>query len=518
MPPVTHPLQDYVLDGAQFSKKKTYEPTLGEFMKDLNDELAKGVATKDQPFTKANVLLLSWEQNDAKNEQDCSALSDFLSFEFAYECTEYQIKGTAMKPDYRGLQVAITDFIKDDTTETLYVVFYSGHGYSNIHNKNRTVTKDLVLVPEMSFATGWTQAQFENAKFGINYNIISVNMEPLEGQVLHLLECCGGGGAVISSGQELLAASCSSDSSRRSRSGYLRGYFVQALMTKMKDLQALQGLFTVADLHAAMASSGPSLIPPLYVQPWYTKGTGTQRSATIGRIQPTPHPPPKNFKAKEHRVLLSIHLAEGVTGVNLFRQWLRAPERPSHIKTIKMLGYMSGSLVLLVTMPISLWDMLPENEAYRFIAFDRKNSLDLPELVPGSPRSLREQLGHARSISYGEGSSSASFGRGMRTSSENVPFPPRRELILPDNHGSMGGLSLEGSLGLSDSSANISPQRRRELRASSGASSSQAAAGPSQSPQRLVPTPADPYSNQPGSPSKRSRDLTSGSGHPPAKK
>ncbi|KAI4242936.1 MAG: hypothetical protein L6R40_003809 [Gallowayella cf. fulva] len=207
-------------------------------------------------------------------------------------------------------------------------------------------------------------------------------MHMCHGTVLHIFECCGGGGAAVGSDHELIAASCSSDPSKRNKAYYPQGHFLRALMSIMTELTAEFGYFSVSELHARMANAGPSLDPKLYIQPWYSLGSCAGHSAILARPKALMAPaiPSKSRKAlqeKEDYVLLHITVDADEAEVKEFQRWLNSSSRPDYVNRVKMLGYCaSKGYLLFVTMPMSLWDVLPEHPAYVFVNFIPNQDLD----------------------------------------------------------------------------------------------------------------------------------------------
>ena len=142
---VTHPFQDYLLEKDP-SEVRPKHKTLIEFQRDLNIELGKAFATNSHPYKKVNVLLLCWKTADSNNYADCEIFKTFLGREFNYNVKVYQIEGTGAKPNIKSLASELHDLHRCSDEETLSIVCYSGHGYSNSTNPNRNQRKDLIIL------------------------------------------------------------------------------------------------------------------------------------------------------------------------------------------------------------------------------------------------------------------------------------------------------------------------------------------------------------------------------------
>ncbi|KAL8643871.1 MAG: hypothetical protein Q9226_008067, partial [Calogaya cf. arnoldii] len=484
----THPFDEYVLEGASYTSKgkATSKESLDNLMSVLNDDLARAFPEIPPPYDNVKVLLLSWKENDAKNDEDCRCLSQFLETEYGYVCEEYQIMGSALNPDGKGLSDKVTEWAGDTTERTLSIVFHSGHAFSNVAMKVRKKARDLVLFPEVSFAEYWDQDTWDNTKFGIDYRLVMGNLTLSQGPVLHILECCGGGGAALGSEHELIAAACAVDPGKRSKAHYPQGHFLRAVINTMKQLTAAHGYFSVAELHASMVSKGPKMDPKLYIQPWYSLGKDNKRSITLGRPQGVTQMPTlsrKEMQKQEEHVLLKVTVEAGKAGVRDFHKWLTNSDRPSYVKRIKMVGYCPNkSYTLFLALPMSLYNVLPEHPAYEFL--QHVQNLDAELFLPPTaqlPGTLvrSSASGHAKSQSYSGGLSSQSG---------NIPF--------------RSSSSTADSSGLSE---NIRPSSsRRELPPRSSSQSFDLPYRPqrlsSQSfdlpplPQRRIPEPSEPYS------------------------
>lgn len=91
-------------------------------------------------------------------------------------------------------------------------------------------------------------------------------------------------------------------------------------------------------------------------------------------------------------VMISLALEDDQRlDINAWEQWLGA--FPAMAKYVKVQGvFKSHSTMLLVSMPVSIWDLLPEDQATSFVAFIRSNNLmtqkpqnqSVPTLVPAN--------------------------------------------------------------------------------------------------------------------------------------
>lgn len=379
MPSITHPAE--ICHNQQ---------SLDNIKRTLSEQLAKAVCINPPTYTSVNVLLLCWEKNDCYNEKDCSYLSAFLRTEFNYDCEIYQIVGTADDHDGASLFDKVNQFIRKSSNTSLSIIFYSGHAYSNVHDEDRKFKQDLIIYPDNKFTRDWSEDDFNQRKYGVQYRTIADLLDYSKGEVLHILDCCGGGGAALTSHQELLCAHCSFDWSRRDKLWASRGRFTPALINCMKALKNELGHFTAAELHAKMALEAPKMEPPLYVMPWFRLGSQQPHSVTLAPLTsstdrqqpqpPAPRPAHRSPQVNEQCVLFEITVAaKDVAEVQEFRKWLDNPQRLDHLKHVKIVGYLPQSrhtYKLFFTMPISLWTVLPENGAWGFRDFVKDGEVE----------------------------------------------------------------------------------------------------------------------------------------------
>lgn len=81
-------------------------------------------------------------------------------------------------------------------------------------------------------------------------------------------------------------------------------------------------------------------------------------------------------------VMISLALEDDQRlDLNAWESWLS--NFPALAKYVKVQGvFKSHSTLLLVSMPVMIWDLLPENEATSFVAFIRSNNLAMPSTQP----------------------------------------------------------------------------------------------------------------------------------------
>ena len=219
----------------------------------------------------------------------------------------------------------------------------------------------------------------ETPCFGIKYSDIFEYLYGIEGDVLHILDCCRGGGAALDSRHEVLAASASHQPGKRTPSATPSVRFLHTIIASMRELKNTLGTFTTVQLHSYLANHASTFVPELYIQPFYSGTFKNERHPiTLTPLlpakqqKPTRHPPTLE---KEVKVLLSVTLSHGKqTTLEMMKEkqaWLISRDRPYWVKGVELVGVLPSSSfsVMLITLPISLWDILPEHPAYKMIEF-----------------------------------------------------------------------------------------------------------------------------------------------------
>ena len=127
--------------------------------------------------------------------------------------------------------------------------------------------------------------------------------------------------------------------------------------------RAIPVVFTPSQIGVSGSSAGTS--PASYADSSTANSKKRKRSA--------------EEETKWPQVVLSVRLGKDDFEIPTWKEWIRSI--PAEAKDIKVEGvYKSFSTLLLVRMPVAVWDMLPENEAYSFVGFIMSENLAFKEL------------------------------------------------------------------------------------------------------------------------------------------
>lgn len=135
----------------------------------------------------------------------------------------------------------------------------------------------------------------------------------------------------------------------------------------------------IFQLHSYLANHASTFVPKLSIQPFYS-GTFEHERCPITLTPFLPTTQQKQTRRpttleEETKVLLSITLTHGKQTtqemVKEMRAWLISRDRPYWIKGVELVGVLpsSSSSVMLIILPILLWDVLPEHPVDKMIEF-----------------------------------------------------------------------------------------------------------------------------------------------------
>jgi hypothetical protein len=231
--------------------------------------------------------------------------------------------------------------------------------------------------------------------------------------VLVILDCCYASSTAVdnSTGPEVLAAS----TWHTTAGAALHTSFTQNLLDELKRLNGNSA--SVASIYAQIHRS---------TKPYTDIATCPLHLAKIGRdsiILSKLWPPTiKNqtiigpLQPNDERVVISVHLSDhnGVTpDLGQWTAWL-ASNLPSHISKTQITiegVFDTDSIVILVSMPLEVWTMLPDADgAYGFVSFVKSSNRLLPRLAALPMRDTKENLPMTSSKGQRDPGGSRGFG------------------------------------------------------------------------------------------------------------
>ncbi|KAL8800270.1 MAG: hypothetical protein Q9182_005294 [Xanthomendoza sp. 2 TL-2023] len=343
-------------------------------------------------YSGVNVLILSWEDDDLDVATEITELESVFSQLYNYETDQYRIPSTQS-------HIALTrrileSLLTSNSSDKLFIVYYGGHGYMN----------DQRDCPDAST---------------IQWSSIQTTIGQADSDVLILLDCCAAASSAGGSskghtevmgacGFETGAPGVGDHSFTRSLIEELRYYggrgcpapistafLYNKVLGRAKNSwnpryerdASSERRRTPVHIHLADRSKQrcielvPMRIPPASnsspsVGSTFQAVSAVQSSASSSTlpsedvdISDAANEVLENLREQLPRVLISVAFEqEQILRFEDWLDWLRscpALARCIHLESV----YQSDSHLLLVSVPVALWDMLPKNPAITFVSF-----------------------------------------------------------------------------------------------------------------------------------------------------
>jgi hypothetical protein len=213
-----------------------------------------------------------------------------------------------------------------------------------------------------------------------------------EGDVLYIIDACYPCSIAVGNSRETLAAS-SIEMTSDARTKGLQS-FTQAFC---QTIRADPNIATIAQIHARLLSQWQDENKGNHLQttPVHKAAAGFDRPSII--LTPSNVPPVmlKPDQSDTAKVLIKVELDDNIPpNLAEWRNWLRR-QIPTNVAKIEIEGVFEGnSKIVLLRLPVAIWDMLPDHDAYSFVGYVRSSNLVVKQLetalsaVPPSFRSL----------------------------------------------------------------------------------------------------------------------------------
>lgn len=362
---------------------------LSSFAKALEDSATKAFPNLggSQRYRKVVVLLLHWDSDDLFVLPEVEDLERCFREDYNFETEMFTIpSGNA----HLDLMLKVGALIKDhESTDTLLIVYYGGHAKIDDARQSTWCASRNVDSP-------WLQ-----------WSAIQTLLERSLSDTLILLDCCAGAASAAfptgTSITETISASSwdaiAPDPGRYSFTSTLlevllewkwKTYSVAMLhaeiLARLKHPRPERrngGRFEVrtTPVHFMMTANhkAPSIElcrvsdDPLPISPPSLSTSG--RSSLIESRNGTDEIMGSEPNENVPHVMISLAL-EGEQNLNVddWEHWLSTI--PALAKYVKVQGvFKSHSTLILASMPVMIWDMLPDHRACNFIAFIRSNNL-----------------------------------------------------------------------------------------------------------------------------------------------
>ncbi|OTB06884.1 hypothetical protein M426DRAFT_318600 [Hypoxylon sp. CI-4A] len=378
---------------------------LPEFAKTLEDSATRAFPNRggSQRYKKVHALLLHWTCDDLFVLKELDDLEAVFREDYSYQTETFPIPSDNA---HLELMLKIGAMIKEhESNDTLFIVYYGGHA----------------RIDESRQST-WCGTRSSDSPW-LQWSAIQTLLERSLSDVLILLDCCAGAASATFPNGKSITETISASSWDAIAPDPGRYSFTNTLIEVLSEWK--RRTFSAAMLHAEVLARlkhpRPEMLNGKHFEaratPVHFMMTANHKapSIEIARILPAdarpPSPPqdsgteatssngrsagPQDIIGSEPNedvphVMISLALEEDQRlNINDWEHWLS--NIPALAKYVRVQGvFKSHSTLLLLSMPVMVWDLLPENHACNFIAFIRSNNL--AARGPGEPRPVEEEV------------------------------------------------------------------------------------------------------------------------------
>ncbi|RBQ66898.1 hypothetical protein FVER14953_07053 [Fusarium verticillioides] len=406
---------DYYARSATHDTSRTsfHVKHIGQFAQRLEDSAARAFPNRGRSsarYSKVQALLLHWNSDDLFVIPELEDLEKCLSEDYGFNTDIFAIPS---ENSHLELMMRIGQLIKDhESQDTLFVVYYGGHA----------------RIDESRQST-WCATREANSPW-LQWSAIQTLLERSLSDVLILLDCCAGAASATFPSGASITETISASSWDAIAPDPGRYSFTNALIEVLQEwrVRAFSAAMLHAEVLARLKHPRPITINGKYFEarstPVHFMMTSNHKAPSIEmsrmsrgdnlpspELLPTPAVSHETGRAADSttpvsrtdymftepnedtpHVMISLALEDDQRlDINAWEQWLGA--FPAMAKYVKVQGvFKSHSTMLLVSMPVSIWDLLPEDHATSFVAFIRSNNLmtqkprnqSVPTLVPAN--------------------------------------------------------------------------------------------------------------------------------------
>jgi hypothetical protein len=207
---------------------------------------------------------------------------------------------------------------------------------------------------------------------------IANNLRLSEGDVLYIIDACYSCSIAVVNSRETLAASAIEMTSDARTKGLQS--FTQAFC---QTIRADPSPATVAQIHARLLSQWQdgSKGNHLQTNPVHKAAASFDTPSII--LAPSNVLPPtlKPDQSDTAKVLIKVKLDDRIPpNLAEWRNWLRR-QIPTNVAKIEIEGvFEANSTVVLLRLPVAIWDMMPDHDAYSFVDYVRSSNLVVKQL------------------------------------------------------------------------------------------------------------------------------------------
>jgi hypothetical protein len=350
-----------------------------------------------QRYKNVQVLLLHWRTDDLFVLPELEDLATCFGGDYGFNTDIFAIPS---ENPHLDLMLKIGALIKEhESDDTLFVVYYGGHA----------------KIDESRQST-WCATRHSGSP-SLQWSAIQTLLERSISDVLILLDCCAGAASATFPNGKSTTETISASSWDAIAPDPGRYSFTNALIEVLGEwrLKTFSAAMLHAEVLARLKHPRPIRINGKRFEarstPVHFMMTSDHKAPSIemSRIvpdDPQPPSPPQSsaFLDATHmgrgpeengcfrepnedkpHVMISLALEDDQRlDLNAWEQWLSS--FPALAKYVTVQGvFKSHSTLLLLSMPVSIWDLLPEDNACSFVAFIRSNNLIKAPREPEAP-------------------------------------------------------------------------------------------------------------------------------------
>jgi hypothetical protein len=199
-----------------------------------------------------------------------------------------------------------------------------------------------------------------------------------EGDILYIIDACYSCSIAVRNPRETLAASAIEMTSDARAKGLQS--FTQAFC---QTIRADSSPATVAQIHARLLSQWQDGSKGNHLQttPVHKAAASFDKPSIVLAPSNVPAATLKPDQSDTAKVLIMVTLDDKIPhNLAEWRNWLRR-QIPTNVAEIEVEGVFEGnSKVVLLRLPVAIWDMLPDHDAYSFVGYVRSSNLVVKEL------------------------------------------------------------------------------------------------------------------------------------------
>lgn len=342
-----------------------------------------------QRYNKVQALLLHWKSDDLFVLPELEDLQKCLRDDYSFDTDIFSIPSDNA---HLELMMRVGSLVKEhEAHDTLFIVYYGGHA----------------RIDESRQSTWCATRQPRSPS--LQWSAIQTLLERSVSDVLVLLDCCAGAASATFPSGKSITETISASSWDAIAPDPGRYSFTNALIEVLQEwrIRTFSAAMLHAEVLARLKHPRPITINGKHFEarstPVHFMMTSNHKAPSIEltKLVPAdarpPSPPQEPWEGEEDvaegagrgpgtepvsgpnedepHVMISLALEDNQElDLNAWEQWLAA--FPALAKHVKVQGvFKSHSTLLLLSMPVMIWDLLPEDHACSFVAFIRSNNL-----------------------------------------------------------------------------------------------------------------------------------------------